>query len=135
MPCRPRPNGRTERVGGRGEQRAEREDQEAADQHRHAAAQVGQPAEQWQRRGVAEQEAADDRRGPLQLVEPDADPGQDVGQRQDDDVGVGRGDEDGEGREDDDRQPGAPVGRPPPAQPVGGAVISTSAPKSLSSRT
>ena len=46
-------------------------------------------------------------RGPLQLVEPDADPGEDVGQRQDDDVGVGRRDEDGERGEDDDRQPRA----------------------------
>ena len=137
MPCSPRPEDRgAERVGGRREQRAEREQQQAADQHRHPAAQVGQPAQQRQGGGVAEQEAADDRRRPLELVEPDADPGEDVGQRQDDDVGVGRRDEDGEGREDDDRQPRpvAGAGRRPPAQPVGGAVISTSAPKSLSSR-
>jgi hypothetical protein len=104
---------RPEPVGGRGEQRAERERQQAADQHRHTAAEVRQPPEQRQRGGVAEQEAADDRRGPLQLVEGHADPGQDVGQRQDDDVRVGRRDQDGQGGEDDDRQArhGGPGGR------------------------
>jgi hypothetical protein len=97
---------RTQVVRGRGEQGAQREEQQAADQHRDPAAQVGQPAQQRQGGGVAEQEAADDRRGPLQLVQAHSDPGQDVGQREDDDVGVGGGDENGEGGQDDARQPG-----------------------------
>ena len=105
---------RPQRVGARGQQRAEGEQQQAADQDRDPTAQVGQPAEQRQGGGVAEQEAPDDRGGPLQLVETDADPGQDVGQRQDDDVGVGRRDEHGQGREDDDGQSGDGGPRPAP---------------------
>jgi hypothetical protein len=68
--------------------------------------QVGQTPEQRQGGGVTEQEAADDGGGPLQLVEADADPGQDVGQREHDDVGVGRSDQDGQRGEDDEREAG-----------------------------
>ena len=89
---------------------ADGEQQEAPDEHRHPSPQVGQPAEQRERRGVAEQEAADDRRRALQLVQADADAGEDVGQRENDDVGVGRREQDGEGREDDDGQAGPLAG-------------------------
>ncbi len=60
-------------------------------------AQVGDPADQRQHRDVPEQEAGDDRRGPLELVDRDADRGHHVRQRQHDDVGVGGGEGDGDG--------------------------------------
>ena len=78
-------------VGQRGDQRPEREEDERGDQHGQPAAQVGDPADQRQHRDVPEQEAGDDRRRPLELVERDAGRGHHLGQGQHDDVGVGGG--------------------------------------------
>ena len=84
-------------VGERGDQRAEGEDHQRGDQHRHPAAQVGDPADQRQHRDVAEQEAGDDRRGALELLGGVAHRAEHVGQRQDDDVGVRGGERDRDG--------------------------------------
>ena len=61
-----------------------------------------------QHRDVAEQEAGDDRRGPLELVDRDADRRHHVGQREHHDIGVDRGERDGGGAEAEE-QPGPPV--------------------------
>ena len=74
------------------------------DQHRHPAAQVGDPADQRQHRDVPEQEAGDDRGGPLELVDRDAGAGHHVGQREHDDVGV-RGRERHGDRRETEQQP------------------------------
>ena len=66
-------------------------------QHRHPAAQVGDPADQREHRDVAEQEAADDRCRALELVDRHADAGHHVGQGEHDDVGVGRRERHGDG--------------------------------------
>ena len=96
-------------VRRRGDQRAEGEHDQRPDEHRHPAAQVGDPADQRQHRDVAEQEPGDDRGRPLELVDGEPDPGHHVRQGQDDDVGVG-------GREaDGDR--GERQQRPGPARP------------------
>ncbi|GMA21128.1 hypothetical protein MM440_01495 [Arsenicicoccus piscis] len=68
----------------------EDEEQQAGAQDAAAIHQVGQPPDERQRGDVAEQESRDDRRGPLQLVDPETDAGHHVRQREDDDVGVGR---------------------------------------------
>ncbi len=67
----------------------EREHDQRAHEHRHPAAEVGDPADQREHRDVPEQEAGDDRRGPLQLVDAEPDPAHHVRQREDDHVGVG----------------------------------------------
>ena len=85
-------------VGQRRDEGAQREEHQRHHQHRHPAAQVGDPADQREHRDVAEQEAADDRGGPLQLVDRHPDAGHHVGQRQHDDVRVGGGERDGDGR-------------------------------------
>ena len=65
-------------------------------QHRQAAAQVGDPTDEREHGDVAEQEAGHDRRGPLELVDRDADAGHHVGQREHHDVGVGGRERDGD---------------------------------------
>ena len=94
-------------VGQGGDQRPDREDHQRRHEHRHPAAQVGDPADQRQHRDVAEQEAGDDRRRPLQLVDGDADAAHHVGQREHDDVGVGRREGHGD-RGQAEQQPRAP---------------------------
>ena len=96
-----------EGVGGGGHHRAAREHGQAACEHRVGAHQVGQAADQGQHRGVAEEEAADDRSGALESVESNADTVHDGGQRHDHDVGVGCREQDGEAYQ---RQP-PPVAR------------------------
>ena len=70
-------------------QRADGEQHQGGDQHGHPAAEVGHAPDQRQHRDVPEQEARDDRRPPLELVERDAGGLHHVRQREYDDVGVG----------------------------------------------
>jgi hypothetical protein len=85
-------------LGGQGgDRRADDEDPEAGQQHPLSLDEVGDPADQREHGDVAEQEARDDRGGPLQRVDADADPGHHVGQGEHDDVGVGSGEGDGDG--------------------------------------
>jgi hypothetical protein len=58
-------------------------------------------------RDVAEQEAADDRGRPLELVDRHTDTGHHVGQRQHDDVGVRGGERDGDRRHPQEQARGA----------------------------
>ena len=94
-------------VGQRRDQAAEGEEHERHHQDRHPAAEVGDPADQGQHRDVAQQEAADDRRGPLELVDRHPDAGHHVRQRQDHDVGVGGGEGDGDRRHREEQPRGA----------------------------
>jgi hypothetical protein len=87
-------------------------------QDRHAAAQVGDPADQGQHRDVPEQEARHDRGGALELVDGDAGAGHHVRQREDDDVGVGR--REGNGHRGQGEQE--------PRRVAHGAVMSSSVP-------
>ena len=119
-------------VGQRGHQRPDGEQHQRRHQHRHPAAQVGDPADQRQHRDVAEQEAGHDRGGSLQLVDRDADRAHHLREREHHDVGVGRGEGDGDGGQPQ-QQPG-PARRPDPRPPApragswrgdvgGGAVV------------
>ena len=84
---------------------------QGADQHRHPAAQVGDPPDQRQHRDVAEQEPGDDRSGALQLVDAEPDARHHVRQREDDDVGVGGGERDRD-RGQPEQEPRPRVGTP-----------------------
>ena len=80
------------------------EDEQTAEQDPAPVEQVGQAADEGQHRDVAEEEARDDRRRPLEGVDADADTGHHVGQREDDDVGVGGRERDGRGRSREQRE-------------------------------
>src|ERR1035437_8468097 len=88
-----------EAVRRRRHQGAEREDQQAGEQHRPATEQVGETSEQRQHGDVAEQEAADDRRGLAEVGEVDSDRAHDRRQRNHHHVGVGGSEQDAERRE------------------------------------
>ena len=87
------------------------EDEEAAEQDPAAVEQVGQPTDERQDGDVAEEEAGDDRRRPLEGVDADADTGHHVGQREDDDIGVGGRERHGGGRGREQRETAVPVVR------------------------
>jgi hypothetical protein len=84
-------------VGRGGDQGPDGEHHERSQQHRDAAAQVGDAADQWQHPDVAQQEARHDRCGALQLVEVEARRGHHVGQREHHDVRVGGRERDRDG--------------------------------------
>ena len=82
--------------GQRGDHGTDHEDPEAGQQHPLPVDEVGDPADERQHRDVAQEEARDDRRRPLQGVDADADPAHHVGEGEHDDVGVGGGEGDGD---------------------------------------
>ena len=84
--------------GERGDDRARHEDAEAGEQHAPAVDEVGDTADERQDGDVAEEEAGDDGRGPLEGVDAHADPAHHVGEGEDDDVGVGGRQRDGDRR-------------------------------------
>ena len=85
----------------RGDSRADHEQGQAEEQDPLARNEIREPADQRQHRDVAEQEARDDRRCSLQLIDTEADAGHHVRQSHDHDVGVRRseGHRDRRGRE------------------------------------
>ncbi len=108
-PLQEAPHDHAGQVVGEGrDQRAEREDDQGRDQHRGSPAQVGDASDQRQHGDVAEQEARDDRRGPLELLRRDPGRGTHLGQGEDHDVGV-RG---GEGHRDGGEAEQQPRPRP-----------------------
>ena len=76
--------------GDRRDSRTDDKDRQAKEQDPLACDEIRESPDQRKDRNVPEQEARDDRRGPMQFVNSEADPGHHVRQGHDHDIGVGR---------------------------------------------